>query len=182
MGINFNELRILMRDGAREAFSGIQTDHPDEQFYAFALYTDDSADSLLPAANSEQGYQRTVERYSATDARELAYLRWSTAEWAYEAFDVSKNHFRGVRECLSSLDRSWPDESFVAFRQQYFATMINALLDLETEGFFGVGDVREKVTVFATVSDSELAEGLEKKSVRKINPRSVYQRFIHRFS
>jgi hypothetical protein len=126
--------------------------------------------------------QRTASRDISVQWIAIAKLRWSTAEWAYEAFDIGKDYFRGVGECLSSLDRSWPDKSFIAFRQQYLATMVSALGDLEAEGFFGVGDAREKVTVFATVSDSELAEGLERKSVRKVNPRSVYQRFIHRFA
>jgi len=181
MGVNFNELRVLIRDGAKRAFTSVRDEHPDEQFYAFALYTDDGAMSLLPAANSEQRYQHAVENYGFTDERELKYLRWSTAEWAYEAFG---NHFRAVDERFDPPDYDDPNDvaAFVAFQQQFHAAIVNALSDLDADGFFGTGDAREKVTVFVTISDSDEAERLERKSVRKLNPRPVYQRFIHRYS
>ena len=59
--------------------------HPHDVFYAFALYTDGSDMTVLPAANSEDGYQQKVTRRGEMEPAELKYYRWATAEWASEA-------------------------------------------------------------------------------------------------
>ena len=61
-------------------------------------------------------------------------------------------HFQPARDLLNTPGRYDPEDEHAsrAFTQQFHVTLIAALQDLEADGFFGVGDAREKVTVFVT--------------------------------
>ena len=41
-------------------FGNIRDAHPDERFYAFALYTDDEGSGANPSTCTEQSLQRTI--------------------------------------------------------------------------------------------------------------------------
>jgi hypothetical protein len=181
VGIDFNRLRGLVRDAARAAFDEVRAAHSGEVFYAFALYTDGDAMTAVPAANSEQGYRRAVDRRGETGPAELAYLRWATAEWAYEA--AGDAHFRAATDLLNAPGRYDPadDRAARAYTDQFHATLIGALRDLDAEGFFGTGEARAGVTLFVTISDSGAARQLENRSARQLNPKPVYRRFMSRF-
>ena len=185
MTMDFARLRAAVYNSAKRAFIEVHESHPSERFYAFALYTDDGVMGISPSANSEEGYQRMVGNYRAmfgeTSPAELRYLRWATAEWAYEA--AGQEHFHPVHSLLTAVDRYGPEEEdgFVAFKSQVLTTMVEALQDLDADGLFGSGEEREKVTLFISISDSGVAEQVEDESARKLNPESVYARFRARY-
>ncbi|MBN1287971.1 MAG: DUF4303 domain-containing protein [Anaerolineae bacterium] len=178
----FTTLRTAVRAASEKAFTQIRENHPDEEFYAFALNTDDSVLTAVECANSEEGFQRAVKRFAYTDPADLSYLRWNVPEWAYES--IATEFSPAVHQALNGAERSHIEESlgFVAFRERVHQTMIEALQDLEANHFFGTGNVREKITVFVSISDSDLAERLENVSAQKLNPVSVYERFLARYS
>src|SRR5690606_1777673 len=89
--LKLDDLQASIRDAARHVFTRLRGQHPDETFYAFALYTDDGAMTVVPAANSEEGLAAALEKAQA-DPEERSYYRWATAEWAYEAYDPD-GHF-----------------------------------------------------------------------------------------
>jgi hypothetical protein len=55
--------------------------------------------------------------------------------------------------------------------------MLLALRDLDHEGFFGTGPVRQGVTLYCNVSDSERAGWLQAESAQRLNPPEVYEVF-----
>jgi len=59
-----------------------------------------------------------------------------------------------------------------------FDAMILALGDLDSEGGFGSGAEREKVTLLIWITDSSEAEEWWIKSVKELNPPVVYERFL----
>ncbi len=63
MEISFDQLQHDMAAAAGNTFGMYQRQHPDEDFYAFALYNDDDGGGANCAANTEQSLQRATRRY-----------------------------------------------------------------------------------------------------------------------
>jgi hypothetical protein len=188
--VDFALLRREIKEAARHAFEAVQAAHPDETFYAFALYSDDSAMTVCPSANTEEGYERCVKRYQANKSfmdsiasHRISWegcqsdFRWSTAEWAYE-YD-GHEQFDTVYRMINADDRYDEDdpEGFVTFKGRVFASMVLALKDLNAEGYFGARKARRGVTLLCSVSDSGCALWLEEESARRLNPSTVFERF-----
>ena len=180
MRTGFDQIRLQIRDAARAVFAEVQQQHPDEEFYAFALYTDGDAITVCPAANSEEALQRKVNQRNESDPAELRYLRWAIAEWEYETAGAER--FQTVcdqlRECRLQGDMT---KDITAFSRQLQATMISALRDLDMESLFGSANRRDKVVLFVSTSDSADAQQVETQSAHKLNPQPVYRRFRNRY-
>jgi hypothetical protein len=177
-GVDFSLVRDEIKDAARQAFEAVRANHPGEQFYTFALYSDESAMTIVPAANSEEALQRQVR---ADGSSAPAWLRWSTGEWAYEG--EGSEHFDSVSRRINVDERYEESEpgAFEAFRDNVYAAMVQALGDLDAEGFFGEGEAREAVTLFCSVTDAdENLEQLDNESARQLNPAAVYEKFAAR--
>ncbi len=180
MGVDFTQLRAAVREAAEKAFTQVRASHSDEQFYAFALYTDDGPMTIVPAANTEEGFRRNT----GLDPEEANYYRWATGEWAYEA--SGSGAFQRVYELLNAGGRDGeeggeedsPDPA--AFHSRVIEAMISALGELDSEGFFGGGSAREQVTLFVSVSDSDESAAIEDASAQRLNPAPVYARFARR--
>ena len=186
MSLGQQNLSTLIRNAARQAFGELRRAHPDETFYAFALYTDDGWMTIVPAANSEEGFRRVAE--DDPDPAEHHYARWATAEWAYEA--VGDEHFDAANDLLNASptdDRTGEDEPARQERryggqgEALLACMVEGLRLLDAEGFFGTGEDRERVTLFVSISDSDEAEEVETSSARQINPPGVAAAFAKRY-
>ena len=182
VGVDFVRLREAVREGARKAFAEVRAAHPEERFYVFALYTDDGMMTIVPAANTEEGFNCKA----GPDPEEANHYRWSTGEWAYEA--VGDDHFRAASNLLNVPNR-YPGEDdegdqggpgFDAFKAQAIETMIAALRDLDEEGIFGTGTDREHVTLFVSISDSDDAVAVENRSAGLLNPAPVSAKFAAR--
>ena len=193
MSVDFTALRTAIRDAAERAFAGVRQSHPEERFYAFALYTDDGAMTVEPAANSEESFDRKAG--GEADPAMRSYYRWATGEWAYEA--AGGGHFDAVYDLLNAPDRDGgdgeagpagdggpeefeEDEAFAAFKGHLIEAMTGALGDLDAVGFFGSGDERRKMALFVSISDSDEATQVENESARRLNPDPVYQQFLAR--
>ncbi|UKD17086.1 DUF4303 domain-containing protein [Burkholderia aenigmatica] len=156
--------------------------HPDEHFYAFALYTDSGAMTVVPAANSDEGLKRVRERMEIGDDEKAPEFTWATGEWAYEAAEADS--FNPLCEKLADtvLGPNIPEAKFGEFFRDLQRDMIEALRLLDQEGLFGTGAEREKITLFVTISDDNGAEALENESARILNPPAVFDRFINRYA
>ncbi len=174
------KLRRDVLEAARAALADIRAKAGDDPLYAFALYSDDDAGTIIPAANTERGLASKAKYYG--DRVELQYLRWGTAEWEYEG-RPGANHFNSICDRLLSLamsDAVPRGKGFVAHRWHVYEVAIKALEDLDREGVFGVGKARQEMTVFCTISDSNDARRLERESARRLNPPAVFRRFMKR--
>lgn len=171
MTIDAPEFRAAVREAARLAFEDLRAAHPDERFYAFALYTDDGGAGISPAANSEEGLAAKIEEYG--DDAEPAYLRWTTSEWAHEGVGWERTEavYRAVTEMGDAA------EDFDAFHAGVLALMEGAMADLDAEGFFGRGEGREAVTLLCSITDSDDAPDYERRTVHALNPPSVIERY-----
>jgi len=178
---DFETLRVQIREAARTAFGTLRAAHPNERFYAMALYTDDGAMTVCPSANSEEALQRILVDNDCTDPRDIAYTRWGTAEWAYE--DQHAEGFNAVCDRLRAHVLASGDDkrALAAFGSRLNDTMVQALAELDQEGFFGTGADRQALTLFCSISDSDDAEAFEDDSANRLNPPAVFALFKARW-
>lgn len=137
---------------ARAAFEQARREHPREDFYVYALFSEDG-DDLQPSCHTEQALARRAKELD-TDASEL---RWFAEEFEYH--QLGEEHFEvlGARPAKAG-----------------FASSIEALRALDHSGFFGKGKAREAVAVLILRSDQSNRELVE--LARKLNPRAVWPR------
>ena len=102
---SLRDLRNAITNAARQAFADLRAAHPDEAFYAYALYTSAEANYIVASANTEEGLLRRARQYSAKEKRGIAEharrLRWSASDWAYHC--VGESHFAPAQELLDLL-------------------------------------------------------------------------------
>ncbi|RYG71473.1 DUF4303 domain-containing protein [bacterium] len=160
-----------MREAMAAAFADLRAAHPEERFYAYALYTDDGVAGISPAANSEEGLAAKIAEYG--DDAEPAYLRWTTSEWAYEGIGWERTE--ATYHAITKMGQAADD--FDAFHQDVLTLMRDVLADLDAEGLFGRGEAREAVTLLCSITDSDDAEAYERQSVHALNPPAVVERY-----
>lgn len=169
-------------DAARTAYRALLAAHPGERFYAFALYTDSGAMTVVPSANSEEGLERSRMRLDrGSDQPAPAWLIWGTAEWAYEAAEADSFNALSKRLADTVNGPSVSDAQFGGFFRSLQLDMIEALRLLDREGLFGTGEAREAMTLFVSISDDDGANALENESATILNPPAVANRFIARY-
>lgn len=158
------------------AFGSLISEKADEHFYAFALYTDEYAETILPSANS-------IERHEAKlrdrGGQYPAVYKWGTAEWAYEAWnaDLFTGIYRGLEKHRKTLPDSEVDHA--SYKNSVHECMITALKRMDENGFFAKG--RENITLFISSSDDDEAFEMENQSARQLNPEPIYLSFLGRY-
>lgn len=170
-----------IRDAARETYRALLAKHPGEHFYAFALYTDSGAMTVVPAANSAEGLQRVRRKMGVRDEESAPEFTWATGEWVYESAEARMFTPLCKRLADAVLSVRFPESTFGRFFDELQRDMIEALRMLDQEGLFGVGAERERITLFVTISDDDRAEELENASAKVLNPPAVFDRFIRRY-
>lgn len=191
--VDFKLLRRRIAEASRQTYDAVRAAQGDEGFYAFALYTVDDALGISPSMNSEDAYQRTVEKQTADEqhrkwlashgisfsASLLGNYRWSPYDWAYEC--AESDGFEAVNKLINNHGMGFYDEDdpmgFVKFKAGVFASMVLALRDLNEQGVFGKGEARQSLTVFCSVPHSESTVWFEQDSARRLNPPNVFQTF-----
>jgi hypothetical protein len=161
---------------ATAAFVLLISEKSDEHFYAFALYTDEYAETISPSANS-------IERYEAKlrdrGGQYPAVYKWGTAEWAYEAWNVEL--FTGIYRDLEEHRETLPESEagYAAYRNSVHECMISALKRMDENGFFANG--RENITLFISSSDNDEAFDMENQSAKQLNPPQIFTAFLQRY-
>ncbi len=183
---DFVQLRDYFRDEARDAFRTLQRSHHGERIYAFGLHTDDDVVATSPVGNTEEALARKFAEYPACNRVERWTIqhafRWSPDEWpSIYAADSPRPASRslGPADLLSEMmgfKASWtarPGNDFKEFRARTFRAMLDALRILDSEGLFGRGKERDKITLLIAITDSADSGLLEIESIKLLNPRRV---------
>ncbi|WP_338638387.1 DUF4303 domain-containing protein [Burkholderia pyrrocinia] len=168
-------------DAARVTYRALLAAHPNEHFYAFALFTDGGAMTVVPAANSDEGLKRIREKMEVADDDDAPEFTWAPAEWAYESAEADSFNPLCKRLADTVLGPNFQEAKFGEFFRDLQHDMIEALRLLDQEGLFGTGAEREKITLFVSISDDDGAVQLENESAKVLNPPAVFDRFIKRY-
>lgn len=145
----------------------------EQHLYSICLQTADDGMSVGFCANTEEGYAE--KRASEAEFEKMtpdfaAYLRWSPAEWRYEGF--GDDPFTDINRDLTAASIAWNDD-FALYFDHLSHAMIDALAHLRVER----AQALEGVTLFVTISDSEAAQGVEQKSIHRLNPSTLAAEF-----
>jgi len=134
--------------------------------YAICLQTTDDGMSIGFCANTKEGYAE--KRVAEAEVQDIApdyaaYLRWAPAEWRYESF--GDDYFAELNRDLvaTSLGSS---EDIALHTDRLVDAMIDALAHLRAARPQALGGVM----LFVTISDSEAAPAVERRSVHRLNP------------
>ncbi|MHC4047055.1 DUF4303 domain-containing protein [Bradyrhizobium sp. 23AC] len=144
-----------------------------QRLYAICLQTADDGMSVGLCANTEEGYAE--KRASETEIEDMtpeysAYVRWAPAEWRYEIF--GDDHFADINRDLTAASAN-SNKDFNVYYDHLIDAMVDALAHLRAER----AQALEGVTLFVTISDSEEAEAVERRSANRLNPPTLAGEF-----
>lgn len=161
--MDFQLLSEKIEKAAKKAFLEMYEQHGSEQIYAFALYSDDGAETLCPSTNTLKGMLGEEEFEAYLQGEALEYYEFETAEWAYE-YEGGRAEFREICGILSEAQY----DDFQAYREQFFEVCVAVLHKLKKENFFKNIVQREIFLTFA-VSDSDWLVRNERKIIPLLN-------------
>ncbi len=164
--MNFEDLKQQIEGAARKAFLEVYEKHGAEKIYSFALYSDEGAMTVCPAAN-------TLENLKEADEDDFLYYKYEPAEWAYE-MDGAEDEFDEVCTRLRNvLDQNEEEKWFAEFQGKLYKTCIEVLEKLKNEDFFRKITGGDIFLIF-TVSDYEFEKEEQKKMIARLND-NVYK-------
>lgn len=178
-GLDWTELTGRIAAAARTCFTDLIERRKDEDFYAFALYTDADCYTVLPSANTIEKCNEKLLKAGVGDPAEMAGYRWYIGEWAYEAWkgDV----FNAICRDLSAASQAACEAgSFARFRQQLHASMTEAMALLDGENLFRPAG--SETVLFLSSTDSDEAFALENSTAQVLNSAEAYQKFLRRYA
>jgi hypothetical protein len=178
--LDVGRLHSALLDAARKAFGTIQREHPDEKFYAFALYTHDDVGYILPTSNSEEGLERATLRYVRENksdfASHKASLRWSPCDWEYHL--TGEDYFSEVERILDEgpdIYKIKDEERIERHVETVYSQCREVLKELDAEGLFGRREERKRVVINLLKGDQSEAEMLQ--WAKELNPEPAYMWF-----
>lgn len=168
-------IREAVREACRKAWTELRQACPGETFYYYGLWTTAVLHHPAPTACSVEGLQRIVAE-AATQPRSWAAekeLRWSESDSPYDLF--------GYDEFFGQVERLFTDLGDPYERSDELCTALTnalsgALADLDQEGFFGAGALRESVVINLTFPGEE-DEADAVARARQLNPPSALQQY-----
>ncbi len=178
-----NKLKQAIIEAARATYVGLRNAHPNETFYSFALYINDDANDITASANTEEGLLRRAKEYEKKQKkgikRHASILRWNPEDWSYHS--AGDDQFEEAQKLLGTLPHidDLDEDDFANEFDSRLALFIEALRTLDTEGLFGRGKERQKMTLLVAVSDQETK--LLLKCAQLLNPSNVYKDFAEAF-
>jgi hypothetical protein len=174
--VNWTDLEDGIYAEGKDVFERLQRAHPDEQFYAFSLYTDSDGITVCPAAISTQGLVQILQAAEVEPgSQDAAYYKWATAEWPYEYWDA-----QAFNDICTRLREEEENEDLDAFVAHLVKAMTNALARLREEGVFKHGADGAPI-LFVSMSDDDRAEEIEDESAKTLNTPDAYARFAARY-
>lgn len=130
---------------------------------AVALYTDDGAMTICPAASTTADLKARIAALAPRQRADADAARFEVGEWAD---DVDAPEFDAVCDEVRTQARAHAGD-FTAFRAIVHEAMMTALEDVDTHGAFD----DDRCVRFVTITDSAGAHDLARESAERLNHR-----------
>lgn len=155
--MDFEILRQQIEEAAKKAFLEVYEKHGAEDIYSFALYSDEGAMTVCPAAN-------TMKAMENADEEDALYYKYEPAEWIYEMEGANEDFNDICTQLRTELYKHDDDDHwFEGFQTKLYSICIEVLEKLKNENFFTNITGKEVFLIF-TVSDDEF----EKKDLQDL--------------
>lgn len=152
-------LHAAVLDATRQAVQDILSQHPDEKFYGFCLFTTTEATDLWLTANTHEALAKSAKGEPG---------RWEFWEWTYKEHLASKPLVSAALEQLYELIDAAPEEDDEAYDKLYtdgvagaFDAYVQTMTDLDVEGAFAIAGTREGIVLALTTNDNSLKQQRE---------------------
>jgi hypothetical protein len=166
---DFDALHQQIVQAAKTAFGEMTREHPDKDFCAFALYTDDGAMTVCPAFCT-QSFLREMQ---ADNPDEYLYYKYSSNEWPFEGIGADEQFERicsTVRDHVFTLEED--STAFAKFKTVLIETCTQALHSLRNDTF-----TDPAFLLLFTISDGDEPKKTQQQRVAGLNNISLATEF-----
>jgi hypothetical protein len=171
MTFDFQKFAQQLTQAAQAAFTELLARHPTEEFYSFALYSDEGAMTVCPAAN-------TLGHLAAQSPDALPYAKFEPAEWKYEMVGADAQFDALSRQLRTQVDEDFAEpDGFEQFRQQLYATCVEVLDAMRQQRFFDEA-VGRAVFLLFSVSDSDPSPEELAQVVSRLNDNAYRDEYL----
>jgi hypothetical protein len=171
MTFDFQYLKQQLTRATQDAFLELLAAHRAEGFYSFALYSDEGALTVCPAAN-------TLAHLAAQPPEDQPYAKFEPAEWAYEMRGAAAQFNEIGRQLRTQvLAEELEEPAFEQFRRQLYATCVAVLDELRQQQFFDQAAGREVFLLFS-VSDSDTPAAELAQLARQLNHNAYRDEYL----
>ncbi len=128
--MDFEILKQQIEEAAKKAFLEVYEKHGAEEIYCFALYSDEGAMTVCPAAN-------TMKVMEDVDEDDALYYKYEPAEWTYEMEGADKE-FNDICTQLRAenlTDMMTMINGLRVFRLSYFSPVLKCWRNLKMKTF-----------------------------------------------
>jgi hypothetical protein len=160
MSFDFASLEHEIAAATRLAFDDFTRAHPEEPPCAFALYSDDGAETVCPAFDVATRRDARIAKYP----EEPDVYTFCTPEWAFERF--AGERFTAICTTVSAHGRKLDDEQLAAFKESLFESCIRVLERLRAEGAF---DAYPSLLLMFDASDCDLNTEDQLRTMTRLN-------------
>jgi hypothetical protein len=169
--LDFQQLKQQLTQATKSAFLELLAAHRAEGIYSFALYSDEGALTVCPAAN-------TRAHLAAQPPEDQLYAKFEPAEWAYENVGAAAQFDEISRQLRTQvLHADLGDEAFERFRQQLYAMCVAVLDELRQLRFFEQAAGGEVFLLFS-VSDSDAPATELAQLARQLNHNAYRDEYL----
>ncbi|MDR6465921.1 DUF4303 domain-containing protein [Chryseobacterium sediminis] len=170
--MDFEILKQQIEDAAKKAFLEVYEKHGAEGIYSFALYSDEGAMTVCPAAN-------TMKVLETADEEDALYYKYEPAEWTYEMEGADEEFNEICTQLRAELDQYEDDDQwFEGFQAKLYSTCIEVLEKLKNENFFTKITGKDIFLIF-TVSDYEFEMEELKDLVVRLNDNEYRSEYLN---
>lgn len=146
---------------------------PEDSFYYYGLWTTGAIHRPAPTACSIEGLATVTSQYCANGSSPSDVgLKWAESDSPYDLF--GDEYFVEVEALFDELGN--PYDRPLEVTKALLECIIQALGDLDREGFFGIGAARDKVVINVTMPGEE-EEASVLARARKLNPASALREY-----
>lgn len=172
--------RMTLKGELLSAWSSFRDRYPEEDFYAFGVYTTDTASYCGVVACTEQGLgvaaDHYAEHYGSGPELHLQSLRWSIGDSplfneGLEMLPLTSEFRANEPDPYSHSDEGEIEASIAGF----FSAAFGALKELDESGSFGTGSARERLVLSVWLHDESHEMKLE--AAAKLNSLALVERY-----
>ncbi|SIQ82790.1 DUF4303 domain-containing protein [Chryseobacterium sp. RU33C] len=170
--MNFEIVKQQIEYAARKAFLEVYEKHGAEGVYSFALYSDEGAMTVCPAAN-------TLKVMENADEDDALYFKYEPAEWTYEMVGANREFDLICTQLREELKKHDDDDLwFDGFQAKLYSTCIEVLEKLKNENFF-TGITGKDIFLIFTVSDYEFEKKDLKDLIIRLNDNEYKSEYLN---
>lgn len=151
--------QAALREGTK-SFAAFVKEHPDEKFYAYALYTNNDLRGVHPFANTLEALERAGFEKDSEE-------KWVVGEWQLELQGSPRNPMSETTHLLIAANDAFTEDPVAAarkygtlqeFRRETFRSLNRALLAIREAGVFRGHAVRDELAFLVYIGDPESSE------------------------